>query len=1029
MRQTYWDLSEGIVKLFESFSLEKSDIAVLISMELFITGCHQIDRNLSIQDAWSILVGYNEPVLKAMAPKDTVNRLRILFPELRHKRTLHKRLRAYSTINEQYRLYHLTEEGKATRCEPRFMKERTIKYEELLSQPISRRFNTMEFPSESNLKYSRKIRGGKSQSYSFRIPEPLLDCVPVPLPVYREKKALQLSLPYNAVDIGREMDIRLHRESSMWERRAQTVTLQPLNRREEKLNYKGNVHIGGGLASGKSTFMMLEAYRLVKQENATVGFIEGSVPQVLKRVQELRNLGIYAVPVIGRSSRRHHQQNYLLANSEKILEVSDWGNSEYSSLEHLSDVCMIKSFAKDYEPIADYPCLRLEQDSSLRKCPLAGMCGIYRDLADLNKAEVWVTTTASVLKTHIPAMLDPLERTIYEAMYDLLDVIFVDEADQVQQQFDEAFLTEYNVFGSPDDIFEKLRRESYELTSGNYGQYAGDSIINEWNDRLRMLDLMVWRIYTKLEKSQTLRRKIRNELIRVAALASEISDKLATTDTTQRQIFNMLTAYALDPYKDPLLSELANQLIETEDHADKEALLNELIQKVGGQMKPRIKKELLYAQLEFFLYLSRAEESIKYVLTAFPMVQAKLGLRIDFSPLFTMQKDFQPFMKEAMTGITLGYKYDLPDGAKTGKFKLIEYTAVGRLLLHEWNHLYRDSDNKEGPSVVFLSGTSHAPGSAHFDLFTPTNWLLQADRKRSNIDIFYKPVLDMNRGEFYSISGEQDQERKREALNGMVRHIKQDIEYELQYWRTKGAARKILLVVNSYDDVETVGAAFQNDSRWTERYKLLSRQGDLNEDQVSRVLIESFKDETAEVLIVPMLSVGRGYNILGEDGTALFGSVFFLVRPYPIPHDLNYLVQMLHASLPEYLNRIRIQGLHYDKAMNNLRHKSSWRLEQMYLKPDYWSLLSDQDRIIMGWYTFVPTWQMIGRLLRGGLDARVFFCDSKFAAEPTGNSEGLSMLGVWQFIMHDHQEDSLFQSLYGSFIDAINRLDLGGEIE
>lgn len=68
------------------------------------------------------------------------------------------------------------------------MKERIIKYEELLGQPISRRFNAMEFPSESNLKYSRKIRGGKSQSYFFRIPGPLLDCVPVPLPAYREKR-------------------------------------------------------------------------------------------------------------------------------------------------------------------------------------------------------------------------------------------------------------------------------------------------------------------------------------------------------------------------------------------------------------------------------------------------------------------------------------------------------------------------------------------------------------------------------------------------------------------------------------------------------------------------------------------------------------------------------------------------------------------------------------------------------------------------------------------------------------------------
>ncbi|OMD92799.1 hypothetical protein BSK67_18730 [Paenibacillus odorifer] len=262
----------------------------------------------------------------------------------------------------------------------------------------------------------------------------------------------------------------------------------------------------------------------------------------------------------------------------------------------------------------------------------------------------------------------------------------------------------------------------------------------------------------------------------------------------------------------------------------------------------------------------------------------------------------------------------------------------------------------------------------------------------------------------------------------MVQQLKPDIEYELNHWKTTGNHRRVLLVVNSYDDVDTVRSVFQNDRGWTGRYKSLSREVSSNEDQYSRLLVESFYQDRAEVLIVPLLSVGRGYNILDEHGEALFGSVFFLVRPYPTPNDLNYLVQILHAYLPEYSRRVQGQDLFYDKAVNKLRQISSAKLESMYLKPDFWSILSSKEREIMGWYTFVPVWQMIGRLLRGGKDARAYFCDSKFNAKPAGNSEGYSMLEAWAAIMRKNKKDALFQSLYGPFSEAINKLNMGGNI-
>ncbi|MNP72213.1 hypothetical protein D3C76_1687160 [compost metagenome] len=76
----------------------------------------------------------------------------------------------------------------------------------------------------------------------------------------------------------------------------------------------------------------------------------------------------------------------------------------------------------------------------------------------------------------------------------------------------------------------------------------------------------------------------------------------------------------------------------------------------------------------------------------------------------------------------------------------------------------------------------------------------------------------------------------------------------------------------------------------------------------------------------------------------------------------------------------------------------------------------------MAWFTFIPIWQMIGRLLRGGKDARVFYCDSKFHAKPAGNPEGMSMLDSWAAVMQKHKRDPLFDSLYGTFIQGVNNM-------
>ncbi|GED30283.1 hypothetical protein P9G84_14990 [Brevibacillus centrosporus] len=1020
MRKTFWDLTEEISKEFFSLELPKSEISTIISMEIFITGCLLIDPLLDIDQAWSVLVGYDEPILNNIERMDIVARLRILFPELRSKKILVRRVESYRTIDKKYRLFDINEERKTNKLVPLFLSNRHTVYEQILNKPIPRQINDMPFAIQGKFEYSRIVRGGIAQNFSGSIPEALIENEKRLLPSNREKKKLSLELPFNGLSLAREMD-GIVGKSMAWENRARSVVLESLDRVKEFI-YKGNQHVGGALGAGKSTFMLMETYRLVKQEGARIGFIEGSVSQVIERVRVLRELGINAAPIIGKSSRKLHQENFLFANSSEIFEISDWSKDEFQDLKHLSDVCVIKALSENYERNSHYPCTRLKQDNKSVKCPLANHCGVYCDLSRLAEADVWVATSASVLQTRIPAMIDPLERTIYEAMYDLMDIVFIDEADEVQKQFDETFLSEYNIFGNVEDIFERLFNESNQLTNGQY-QFAGDPVVNEWKDKLRQLDHMIWRIYNKLDYSHTLRKNISRNLIRVAALADSLSDKISDNAEEQKKIRKCLMNYASEPFQDPTLSNIVDKLIETENIEEKQKLLTKITGKLlKGTIQPRVNRELFYAQLEFFIYLCRAEECIKFILTSFTMIQAKLGMSVDFSPLFTMQRDYQPFMKEAMTGTMIGYKYDLKDGDSTGAFKLVEYTGVGRLLLHDWHRVYEDSDQKQGPAVIFLSGTSHAPDSAHYHLNIRSKWILKAERLPSEISMTFKPLLNVRQDGFLEVSGIRDEETRNSNLYEMVQQLKSDFQYELNHWKSRGTARRILLVVNSYDDVATVGRVFRGDHSWEGRYKILSREKSHESDQFPRSMIESFRKEKAEVLVVPLMSVGRGYNILDQQGEALFGSVFFLVRPYPMPNDMKYMVQILHAYLPSYLKRIEGQSMYYEKAVSKLRQISSAKFETMYKKPDFWSILSDSEREVMAWFTFIPIWQMIGRLLRGGKNARVFYCDSKFDAKPAGKPEGMSMLDSWSSIMQKHKSDPLFESLYGPFIQGINKM-------
>jgi len=116
----------------------------------------------------------------------------------------------------------------------------------------------------------------------------------------------------------------------------------------------------------------------------------------------------------------------------------------------------------------------------------------------------------------------------------------------------------------------------------------------------------------------------------------------------------------------------------------------------------------------------------------------------------------------------------------------------------------------------------------------------------------------------------------------------------------------------------------------------------------------------------------------------------------------------------------------FDEGINYIRKQANILFEKMLLDNDYWSELEQNERTVLSWYTFVNVWQMIGRLLRGDTDARIFYVDAKFAmknaiSEPSKETEKTSMLKSWEQILAK-DESILNQKLYEIFIKSIGNV-------
>ncbi|MFB6953585.1 hypothetical protein ACFCXP_28490 [Streptomyces niveus] len=435
--------------------------------------------------------------------------------------------------------------------------------------------------------------------------------------------------------------------------------------------------------------------------------------------------------------------------------------------------------------------------------------------------------------------------------------------------------------------------------------------------------------------------------------------------------------------------------------------------------------DLTSRRLEFTLLLSALNQRLDRLVFLWPQVEAALHLDSTGNELSRRPPlDYAPLVPEAPMGNVLGFQY-LPDdkerdddGRHSGTLRFFRCAGVGRELLLSLHELGADPGRgRRGPHVVLMSGTSWAGTSTRAHVLAPVGAVLKpSDRSLEAVSrsVFSTHFLYDDEGRPMNLSGTEPKARPAAAA-ALVNRLgspgrggaPSPLEQELAKVPDTRRRRAILLV-GSYREANTAAEVLHGIERWHGRVRVLAADdADLEQavrgpapapgtgpgpvTALRRGDLSSFaEDPAAEILVAPLMAVERGHNILNAQRNAAFGTALFLARPHPRPDDLSLAVFAVNDWATRFVRDEpgleqgtfgalvdKAEGL--DAAGLAFRHvaRGEWRrlLSRRYI----YSQLSERERRSFTWDQLVTIWQVIGRLVRGGVPARVVFVDARFA--------------------------------------------------
>ncbi|MFI6016772.1 hypothetical protein ACIBCP_04120 [Streptomyces sp. NPDC051287] len=476
------------------------------------------------------------------------------------------------------------------------------------------------------------------------------------------------------------------------------------------------------------------------------------------------------------------------------------------------------------------------------------------------------------------------------------------------------------------------------------------------------------------------------------------------------------------------------------------ALLRDLLDGIPGLPGAGESKwyDLTCRRLEFTLLLSALHQRLDRLTFLWPQVEAALRLDTQGKELARRAPlDYAPIIPEAPMGNVLGFQYLRDererdeDGRTSGTLRFFRCAGVGRELLHSFATLGSDpATGRPGPHVVLMSGTSWAGESTRAHVLAPVGAVLKPSQRsldavrRTSFSTHF--LYDEDNGKPMFLSGTQpkariDQARAMAARLGRLGPGGSSSPLDLELARVADDHRKrAILLVGSYKEAYAVADTLRHEDRWHDGVRVLVPDAadlDLALDGTDMSYAATLRrgdlamfaeDPTAEVLVTPLMAVERGHNILNARSTAAFGTALFLARPHPRPDDLTLAIYAVndwvcrfvrdqgrddHREGPATFSELVAQAYDLDEAGRKLRTEGRQEWRRLLKRRYIYSRLAPWEKRAFAWDQLVTMWQVIGRLVRGGVPARVVFVDAAFApklahALAPGTTDGIALPAV-----------------------------------
>ena len=351
--------------------------------------------------------------------------------------------------------------------------------------------------------------------------------------------------------------------------------------------------------------------------------------------------------------------------------------------------------------------------------------------------------------------------------------------------------------------------------------------------------------------------------------------------------------------------------------------------------------------------------------------------------------------------------------------------AFGRSLMKDLPYLKTDvHGNPMGPHVVLLSGSSWAEGSYEYHVNRPVNYILEAD---SDKRAFLEKTCFFESGFPERISGAADDQRA-EQLRIVT---KKTVDLIIREYERK--AGKILLVVNSYVQAqevqEVLGTALRKVNSPISICRMISDASETRDEEgaVRRGEVGRFAEMKEDILIAPAMAIERGHNIVDERGHSALSAVFFMVRPMPVPNDIQQAGSKLNGLAEAQCKRNLNEPMFaYNARMRQFASQQWAKMSRS--KAFGLADLDEEARRDIVATLFILILQIFGRLARvtdvTKPEPHIYFIDGAFRRreEKPDDFDCLSELGRYlDTLMTQKESKEIAETLYAPFYEAYRK--------